>query len=69
MRQAFFFAACPCPLSLIIYYLSISLCRFKRQISDKPQVAVLQGYKKTQDIVKQQKKSPVFGITIKYRAV
>ena len=56
-------------VAFIARYLLVSACRFKRQISDKPQCAVLGIQTKPQYIVQYTKNSPVFGAEIKYRAV
>ena len=50
-------------------YLPVSACRFKRQISDKPQSTVSRKPAKPQNIVQYAKNSPVFGVKIKCRAV
>ena len=52
-----------------IHYLLVSGCRFKRQISDKPQCTVSGIQAKPQYIEQYTKNSPVFGVKIKYRAV
>ena len=69
MRQSFFSVACPVLLSLIICYLVVAYCRFKRQISDKTQYTVSGYLEKPQHIEQYTKNSPVFGVEIKYRAV
>lgn len=64
MRQAFFSVACPVLLSLIKCYFVVA-CRFKRQISVKPQCAGSEAPTKPQYT----RICSVFGVKIKYRAV
>ena len=53
----------------IVYNLLVLFCRFKRQISDKPQCEGSEAPTKPQYIEQYAKNSPVFGVEIKYRAV
>ena len=56
-------------MAFIFQYRSIPPCRFKRQISDKPQCEGSEAPTKPQYIERYAKNSPVFGVEIKYRAV